>query len=85
MQIAENIDYLLYPLMWRGDKLLKRKGKKFAATPDHVRRLRAGTRAVLYTPMGDLCAHTTRSAQLFAPEYQHHRQVGFGNPRGPPT
>ena len=36
--------------------------------------------AVLYSPMGGLCAHITRSAQLFALEYQHHRKVDLRRP-----
>ena len=38
--------------------------------------------AVLYSPMGGLYAHISSSAQLFAPEYQHHPKVDLRRPFG---
>ena len=38
--------------------------------------------AVLYSPMGGLYAHISSSAQLFAPEYQHHPKVDLRLPLG---
>ena len=38
--------------------------------------------AVLYSPISGLYAHMSSFAQLFAPEYQHHRKVGVRRPLG---
>ena len=40
--------------------------------------------AVLYSPIGGLYAHICSSAQLFAPEYKHHRKVDPRSTLGDP-